>query len=386
MANIKIVIQNAKNAYLYVKKSNFDGAIIADNTDGSTELNIDLISLQNQMGNWGEVHFYFTHKNPNERLTEQPYLVVEYDGLQLNMPGDEYTGTDNYQWECYFQFTTQSGIKKVYAFAYGVYGDLIETASITNIIADCRAGSESTAIDYKVTKIYSVDENILGLMKQERYIVKDYTDVFYEVDDLGKFILGIYHFPFDVKLETQSAIILGNLVTQINADTVLQRTYTFTTIFNLNGYYNDTRDLQTKIKLSLPYYGLIDIDSVYINTEIRIDYLVDISKNNAIINIYSNDKLIDTYNCVVGYSVAYILNNNDSLTKTLDTKQLFSNDFYYELERPLQANNRVQTLKKDLIGNFTGYVKTNDFINISANATQHELNEIKNLLMNGVFI
>ena len=387
MANITITIQNAKNAYLYIKKTNWNGAIIADNTQNETSLNIDLVSLQNELGNFGEIYFYFTHKNENERLTEKPYLIINYGNNQsLNVPCYEYTGENNFQFYLHFQFETISNVKYCNIFGYGVQGNSIETNSISSILADCNSGSDTENIDYKLTKIYSVNETNLEQIKQGRYIVKDYTDVFYNVDDLGNFILGLYHYPFKVTEDITSAIALGNTITQINAKSVLEREYTFSTQIELNGFYGDSRDYQTNIKLSLPYCDIIDIDSKYINTVFIIEYKIDISKNNAIINIYSNNILIKTLNCVVGYSVPYILNPNESITKPLDTKQLFTNSFYFELSRPLASVDRYETLKRDTLNHFTGYVKTNDFIDVSLNATLVEIKEIKRLLTTGVYI
>lgn len=387
MANITITIQNAKNAYLYIKKSGWSGVIIADNTQDETSLNIDLVSLQNELGNFGEIHFYFAHKDPTQRLTETPYISIEYgNNSPLIVPCTEYTGADNYQFECYFQFRTISSVQYVDVFGSGIFGERIETNLITSILADCNSGADVEIIDYKLTKIYSVNENNLDQLKQVRYIVKDYTDVFYNVEDLGNFILGLYHYPFKVNEDVTSAIALGNTITQITAKSVLEREYTFSTQIELNGFYGDSRDYQTSIKLSLPYYGIIDIDSKYINTVFIIEYKIDISKNNAIINIYSDNKLIESLNCVVGYSVPYILNPNESITKPLDTKQLFTNSFYFELFRPLASVDRYETLKKDTLNHFTGYVKTNDFIDISLNATLAEIEEIKRLLTAGVYI
>ena len=387
MANITITIQNAKNAYLYIKKSGWSGAIIADNTQEETSLNIDLVSLQNELGNFGEIYFYFTHKDSTQRLTEKPYISIEYgNNSPLIVPGTEYTGTDNYQFECYFQFRTISSVQYVDVFGSGIYGERIKTSLITSILADCNSGADVETIDYKLTKIYSVNENNLDQLKQVRYIVKDYTDVFYNVEDLGNFILGLYHYPFKVNEDVNSAIALGNTITQITAKSVLEREYTFSTQIELNGFYGDSRDYQTTIKLSLPYYGIIDIDSKYINTVFIIEYKIDISKNNAIINIYSDNKLIESLNCVVGYSVPYILNPNESITKPLDTKQLFTNSFYFELFRPIASVDRYETLKKDTLNHFTGYVKTNDFIDISLNATLAEIEEIKRLLTTGIYI
>ena len=387
MANITITIQNAKNAYLYIKKSSWSGAIIADNTQDETSLNIDFVSLQNELGNFGEIYFYFTHKNENERLTETPYLIINYgDNQSLNVPCLEYTGQENFQFYMKFQFRTISSVNYCDVFGYGVYGNEIETSLINSILADCNSGSNTENIDYKLTKIYSVNESNLEQIKQVRYIVKDYTNVFYNVEDLGNFILGLYHYPFKVTEDVTSAIALGNTITQINAKSVLEREYTFSTQIEVNGFYGDSRDYQTTIKLSLPYYGIIDIDSKYINTVFIIEYKIDISKNNAIINIYSDNKLIESLNCVVGYSVPYILNPNESITKPLDTKQLFTNSFYFELSRPLASVDRYETLKKDTLNHFTGYVKTNDFIDISLNATLTEIEEIKRLLTTGIYI
>lgn len=387
MADITITIQNSKNAFLYIKKSDFSGETIASNVNGEATITLDLVTLQTQLGNWGELHFYFTHKDPTQRLTEKPYLSIEYGSESpLIVPCTEYTGADNYQFECYFQFRTVSSVKYTDVFGYGIYGERIETSLITSILADCNSGADVEVIDYKLTKIYSVNENNLDQLKQVRYIVKDYTDVFYNVEDLGNFILGLYHYPFKVNEDVTSAIALGNTITQITAKSVLEREYTFSAQIELNGFYEDSRDYQTTIKLSLPYYGIIDIDSKYINTVFIIEYKIDISKNNAIINIYSDDKLIESLNCVVGYSVPYILNPNESITKPLDTKQLFTNSFYFELSRPLASVDRYETLKKDTLNHFTGYVKTNDFIDISLNATLVEIEEIKRLLTTGIYI
>ena len=140
----------------------------------------------------------------------------------------------------------------------------------------------------------------------------------------------------------------------------------------------------------MPFYGLYNIDTRYINTEIEIKYVVDILSNTAIIELYSNDVLFDTIDCYIGYSIPYIIqqgyiNHNITLQNNI-TKQYIPKII---LKQNNQINNGIyKTYKPCVISDVSeGFIKCQNVeLNVNHKMTLSEQQIIESYLNTGIYI
>ena len=237
--------------------------------------------------------------------------------------------------------------------------------------------------DYGLIRVYKTDKTINQSLVTHR---------FNNGEDLGQYIYSFVRYPFNIESQNNANIYLGVTDTGVNSPLIPKQIHTLSLGKKLiNGLYEDTRDINNvEIVAVLPFYGLYNIDTRYINTEIEIKYVVDILSNTAVIELYSNDVLFDTLDCYIGYSIPYIIqqgymNHNITLQNNI-TKQ-------YEpkiiLKQNKQINNGIyKTYKPCVIGDVSeGFIKCqNVILNINHNMTLSEQQIIESYLNTGIYI
>ena len=213
----------------------------------------------------------------------------------------------------------------------------------------------------------------------------------HEYEDLANYILSFVRYPFTVSTSNSSSVKFGFFDTQINVDLAEQQTYTLSLGRVLvSGLYGNSSDIdKCDITILLPYADNYHLESKYINTYIECVYKIDILANTAVIEIYSNDKLIDSISTSIGYDIPYILktdrvtpvniNLQSNILKAKDPKIIVR-------QRAKVANTYYKTLKRQVLNNLSGYNKIDNVVlSISNKMTLAEQNEIKNLLAGGVY-
>ena len=140
----------------------------------------------------------------------------------------------------------------------------------------------------------------------------------------------------------------------------------------------------------LPFYGMFNLNSKYINTEIEVIYKIDIVTNNCVIEIYSNDILINQIECVIGYNLPYIIRENSQ--SILANNMLNSNILkqntpcIYVRQKPKEANTFYATnIVVDNLNDIQGFIRCTDYY-IGNIPTETEKDLIEKMMLKGVYI
>lgn len=203
--------------------------------------------------------------------------------------------------------------------------------------------------DYNIIRCYAVNNTIMGQLANIRFFNTDDMGSFI---DLGKFILKYVRYPFSISIaDSQGNIQLGFYDTNIVSNLPLMQ-FCDIDLGNVlvNGLYHNNADIDNAtILLHLPYYGIYNLDNIYINTSIHIIYHVDILSNLCTIQLYSNDVLVDCLDCAIGYDIPYILDD------MINTKKLDMHDTSIKKLTP-----KILVIQSPKIDNFYFDVKQYD--------------------------
>lgn len=178
-------------------------------------------------------------------------------------------------------------------------------------------------------------------------------------DDTGKYILGYYRYPFAVEKGNIKKIQFGWNNTQVDAPTITKTIYEFTLIDEvINGLYKDNRDIdKAEITLYLPFLQAVTLDSVYINTRIKVTYKVDVVSNKGNVYIYSDDNIIAMYDVVVGFSVPYITGENLGYGNLNGNYLLNVVPTVRVVQRAVIDNSISSVGGRRVLGNIKGYIR-----------------------------
>lgn len=200
--------------------------------------------------------------------------------------------------------------------------------------------------------------------------------------DLGEYILNLktVYCPLTVR-NTEKVTLGGNELdlyihplnaTYIDLETPNQL---------ISGYYKNNFDVKniTAFYAVIPFYNIYELDKEYINKNIRFSFHIDLSNCDVNISVFVNDKLVDTLSGDCSIDIPYIME------KSLTPKtQCFIEHLKIVVNEKTNCNNRVKTIKNDLISNFKGFIK-GDIITDSIKATSQELDLLKQLFNEGVY-
>lgn len=241
--------------------------------------------------------------------------------------------------------------------------------------------------DFGCINVYKTNATINKSLTNKRFFNVETN----KYEDLGNYILSFIKYPFDIVTTEEKNIIYGWFDTNIKAPLVNDQIIIFSLgKIILNGYYKNSSDVNnTRIKLLLPYADIYELDSIYINTTIEIKYKIDILSNTCVIEIFSNDTLIDTINTSIGYNIPYIL-KTDVITPNINLQSnvLKNTKAQIIIFQKLKINNtHYETIVNKKISETTGFIKCNTVeLVISKNMTVYEQQEIDSILKNGIII
>lgn len=237
--------------------------------------------------------------------------------------------------------------------------------------------------DYGLIRVYKTDKTINQSLVTHR---------FNNNEDLGQYIYSFVRYPFYIEPKNNANIYLGVTDTTINSPLIPKQIHTLSLGKKIiNGLYADSRDINNvEIVAVLPFYGLYNIDTKYINTEIEIKYVVDILSNTAIIELYSNDVLFETIDCYIGYSIPYIIQQgylNHSITLQNNITKQYTPKII--LKQNKQINGGIyNTYKPCVIKDVSeGFIKCQNVeLNINNRMTLSEQQAIESYLNTGIYI
>ena len=239
--------------------------------------------------------------------------------------------------------------------------------------------------DYPTVRVQRVSNSNINFIASNRFDVQ-LSDV-----DLATFIVSLLRYPFNVDVGDYADLILGNVVLSNTAPLVTEQYYNFNVFDDdIRGYYTDDRDfIKSEIFVDLPFYGVYQIDSKYINSHIKIVYKCDILANRASISILSNGVMIDFLECTLGYEIPYTFT-----TKTLYSEKVIADTLMNFEEPKLRINQKIASgniFNINFIGSTSDFangdfVSVDDFNEIKPTLNNQDFEGILNTLENGFII
>lgn len=299
---------------------------------------------------------------------------------------------------------TVDGVTNEYNFTYGVYNnatgyffiyrskseaDKTVTAKITARAVEY----QSDLNEYKTTGFYKVDSNIMNSLVSQRFWLNSTDNNYY---DYGKYIVSLRKYPFKLVTDLNSNIILGVKDTQINANLVKNQYYTVESeTVRIEGLRKNDSDINSidSIKVILPYVnGIKELGKELINTEIKFRYKCDVVNNTCKCYVFSNDIIVEIFDCQLGFNIPFITYDNN-LLDSFNYRELPS--FIEEIKIIVTEKNISKQLKnskeRNKINNMLGYgfcTFDNIYFELTQNSkiVKREYDEIKNLLRQGIIL
>ena len=273
--------------------------------------------------------------------------------------------------------------------------DFFVRTNSSDYILNAVANVESqTSNKYGVLQIHKITPDILKSFNDLRYYAGSGS---LSQIDLSQYVSSLKVIFYDVSTETTDNIIVSNIDTGIIAPRVLDDNIIIDLgNYNLTGLYQNNLDRKySTISIELPFMGLQNIDSVYMNETINIKYLLNIITGdfNIIISIVRNEKLylINSFSGNMSFDLPYTYPIESQLKIINDrVKQInFNTPPRIIIKENLKADNNIKIYdcyKIDKLKNETGYFKCSfiDVNNLSVN--ENIKSEIESLLLNGVYI
>lgn len=272
---------------------------------------------------------------------------------------------------------------------------LIPCTNLNDLILDCGGKLDIISLDdndiFNAIGIYKVTNDKLSVLLADRFNLVEIGD-YGEIFDISKDIIKLYKTPIKNLSFTNSELIrVGGKSLQITGDISDSLTVeNETNEILLQGYYQNTLDKDTIIKIIIPFFGVYNLDSKYINHNLKIKFSTNLLNNTTIAYIYIDNIIVDNISFVIGYDLPYINNNvNEDISNNK-----FNTDFYIVFEDKIAISNISETLKKETTinneitnNNLSGFIKcdkidTSQFNNIYSD----DVNEIIRLLGEYIFI
>lgn len=249
---------------------------------------------------------------------------------------------------------------------------------------------EPTLKGYGAINVYKVTlENLDEFAKKRFFTATDGTNA---IVNLGDYVNRIKRIFVDVPTSGTDTLKCGNYDTKIsvlspNTDIV---TVDFGNV-TLTGENENSHDYETKIKLFLPFYGFVEIDSSYINKEINLTAKINIVTGNGITQVSCDGVPFHFENVTFSRDVIY-RTANESLKLVGDDDfnelNLYGFEPYFIVESTTTVNVPINDTKEQKrIGDVTGFAQ---FENVNLTTTNSmlvdEFNEIVSQLENGVYL
>lgn len=252
------------------------------------------------------------------------------------------------------------------------------------------------------TNIYKVNAEILDKLAKARYIKLTDATGNNITDDLGKYIMSLYkiYLPItDDYIEAEEQLIsLGFFNTNIYSPVVKQETIKFNLgRITVNEEYNNVYDYKdTTALIYLPFTSdIIELDLSYIiNQTLTFEYEVNLynGKCNILISSTFTDDIIEVVSCDIVDNIPYILANDETVSSDKTNINKSFPEIRIDVVRQIPYNsNKEDVFGKEcdrvcLLSDIKGYVEVENILFSSKEATTTEKQEIKALLLEGVYI
>ena len=248
---------------------------------------------------------------------------------------------------------------------------------------------EPTIKGYGAINVYNVTlENLNEFAKKRFFTATDGTN---NLVNLGDYVNRIKRVFVDIPTSGNDTLKCGNYDTKISV--LSPKTDIVTVNFGnvtLTGENENSHDYETKIKLFVPFYGFVDIDSSYINKEINLTAKINIVTGNGIIQISCNGVPFHFENVSFSRDVIY-RTANESLklvgNDDFNELNLYGFEPYFIVESTTTVETPVNDTKESVtIGDVTGYAQFENVNLNTSNLLVDEYDEIISELETGVYL
>lgn len=251
---------------------------------------------------------------------------------------------------------------------------------------------EPVAKNYGAINVYKVSlENLDAFSKQRFSKVVNETTGATQTVNLGDYVNRIKRVFVDIPTSGNDTLKCGNYDTKISV--LSPKTDVVTVDFGnvtLTGENENSHDYETKIKLFVPFYGFVDIDSSYINKEINLTAKINIITGNGIIQLSCDGVTFHFENVSFSRDVIYrTANQNLELVGNDDWNEqnLYGFEPYFIVESTTTVNVSVNNTQENVtINAVIGFAQFENVKLNTANLLVDEYNEIISQLESGVYL
>lgn len=248
---------------------------------------------------------------------------------------------------------------------------------------------EPTLKSYGAINVYKVTlENLDEFSKKRFFTATDGTNA---IVNLGDYVNRIKRVFVDIPTSGNDTLKCGNYDTKISV--LSPKTDIVTVDFGnvtLTGENENSHDYETKIKLFVPFFGFVDVDSSYINKTVNLTAKINIITGNGIIQLSCDGVPFHFENVTFSRDVIYrTANESLKLVGDDDFKELNLYGFepYFIINSTLTVETPVNDTKEYVtIGNVTGFAQFENVYLNTANLLVDEYNEIVSELETGVYL
>lgn len=302
--------------------------------------------------------------------------------------------------------TTLKTVQIVYPDEYGdgktVDGEIDETGK-TGVVSFTPTSNDISYIEVRATattdeptlkgygaiNVYKVTlENLDEFSKKRFFTATDGTNA---IVNLGDYVNRIKRVFVDIPTSGNDTLKCGNYDTKISV--LSPKTDIVTVNFGnvtLTGENENSHDYETKIKLFVPFFGFVDVDSSYINKTVNLTAKINIITGNGIIQLSCDDVPFQFKNVSFSRDVIFrTANENLKLVGNDDWSEfnLYGFEPYFIVESTTTVETPVNDTKEYVtIGNVTGFAQFENVYLNTANLLVDEYNEIVSELETGVYL
>lgn len=332
----------------------------------------------------------------DEHMTGTPASFTEGETVTITLTADD-------------GYYIKSCSGKYYDNSTGDYGDIVftvsddkktATATVTDttdysaysVTGDSDASETPVTVEGGLVSIYLPTDEQLGQIGQKRFQTLSGGSV--ATYDIGVYIVSYIKMYLNIPVIGKTDAILGNFNTNVEVNVTDSYFVTFDCgTVQVEGVNKNALDYDyTEIELFLPFIGYVNLPAEkVVDKTIHVVYTVNIINGECSVEIFADDVLIDTTNGNAGYTVPYIM--NDAMFQHVNNYE-FSGAYmlgktpyimmYYKNAISNEVN--YNTEKWVRIGDMTGYVKFSDVILTGITASENELEEIENLLLDNIIL
>lgn len=279
----------------------------------------------------------------------------------------------------YYNIVGEASKKTVFTDKYGLITAYRLTIEELREIAKSRWNKrEINPVSVSGTTIYYVpNDEYIDTAKYVVSLIKLFIKLNTENKD------KLYFGPFDMNMECDT---IDNDLVVLNCGSV-----------NIKGIYGNSIDYDdTDIEIYLPYVGFIKLATTdFMNKNVSLSYQINVINGESLAIISADNNVMATYSCNISVHIPFQLGANEYINLEFSP----NNNYLYN-ESPFIyvkthcAVNPDETLPYhntkfySVLGKLSGYTEATeiDFEVISDFITKTEIDEIKSLLSNGVFL